>query len=101
MISERVQVAKRVGRIGEAEVWINGGVKGGGRSVVCNVGVGVRATRPENGHRVPIEVAVLVVPMELRDAQGEWVCTVPHSRAAARLRVEPDLDAARITRAIP
>ena len=101
MIPERIQVAERIGRIGEAEVWINGGVKGGGRSVVCNVGVGVRATCPEHGHRVPIEVAVLLIPMELRDAKGEWRGTVPHGRAAARLRVEPELDAARITRAIP
>src|SRR5204863_9520551 len=101
MLSERVQVAERIGRIGEAEVWINGGVKGGGRSVVCNVGVGVRATGPEHGYRVPIEVAVLLIPMELRDAEGEWRGTVPHGRAAARLRVEPDLDAARITWAVP
>src|SRR4029453_318888 len=101
MISERVQVAKRVGRIGEAEVWINGGIKGGGRSVVCNVGVGVRATGSEHGHRGPIEVTVLLIPVELRDTQAEWRGTVPHGRAAARFRVEPDLYAARITWAIP
>ena len=101
MLPERVQVAERIGCIGEAEVWINGGVKGIGRSVVCNVGVSVRVTGPEHGHRVPIEVAIVLVPMELRDTQGEWRGTVPHGRAAARLRVEPDLDAARITWAIP
>src|SRR5260221_11899317 len=39
--------------------------------------------------------------MELRDAQGEWREPVPHSRAAARFRVEPDFDATRITWAIP
>src|SRR5689334_3715920 len=101
MLAERVEVAERVGRVGEAEVWINGRVKGSGRSIVCNVGVGVRATGPEHRHRVPIEVEVLLVPMELRDTQREWRGTVPHGRAAARLRVIPDLDAARITWAVP
>src|SRR5438552_7989688 len=101
MFLERVQVAERIGRIGKAEVWINGGIKGIGRSVVCNVGVGVRATGSEHAHRMPIEVAIVLVPMELRDTQCERGGTVPHGRAAAGLRMEPDLHTARITRAIP
>ena len=50
---------------------------------------------------MPIEVAIVLVPVELRGTQGEWGGTVPHGRAAARLRMEPDLHTARITRAIP
>ena len=95
--TERVEIADGIGFVSKADAR----PELIGRSILRNGRVGLGAARAEQGRRVPIEVAIVLVPMHLGPGQSEQISPVPHRRIASRVAVVPDLLAVRIARAVP
>ena len=52
-------------------------------------------------HGLPVEIAIVLVPMELRDAEGEWRQPVENEEVGAAIETEPDLVVALVARPVP
>ena len=83
-IPKRVQVTEGIGHIGD--------VSG---PVLCNLRIA------GDGYRLPIKVAIVLVPMELGDAQEKGIGAVEGRQTGSAIEAEPDLLTIVVSRAIP